>query len=107
MMMQRRDAAGPELEILSRVMSEPNPKPDEVAQYISSLVKSGQMPPQDAIQVIQSIPKDPDALRTWARSLFLAVMHTGVHAHAAFPREVFPGAPQDNGGDADSQGPAS
>jgi hypothetical protein len=78
-----------------------------------SLVKAGQIPAKEAIQIVQSMPKDPDALRTWARSLFSTVMHIGVHTHAAFPRDAFPGAqampgaPQENGDAAGNEAPAS
>ena len=92
-MVQRREAAGPELDMLARIMSDPNPNAEEATTYMLGLMKAGQVPAQDAIQLLQSMPKDPDALRTWARSMFSLVMHIGAHTHAAFPREQFP-APQ-------------
>jgi hypothetical protein len=92
-MVQRRDASGPELEILGKIMSDPNPSPAEAQDYMLSLLKSGQAPAGDVIKLLQSMPKDPDMLRTWAHNMFGFVMHMGAHAHAAFPRETFPGGP--------------
>jgi hypothetical protein len=92
-MVQRRNAAGPELEILGKIMSDPNPSPAEAQEYLLSLLKSGQAPAGDVIKLLQSMPKDPDMLRTWAHNMFGFVMHMGAHAHAAFPRETFPGGP--------------
>jgi hypothetical protein len=89
-MMRRRDATGPELEILGRIMSDPDPSPAEAQDYMLSLLKSGQAPAGDVIKLLQSMPKDPDMLRTWAHNMFGFVMHMGAHAHAAFPRELFP-----------------
>jgi len=91
-MLARRDAAGAELDILSRVMNDTNPKPDEVHDYIMSLIRSGTMSWKNGDQLLQSMPKDSDMLRNWAKGMFGLVMHMGVHGHAAFPREAFPGA---------------
>lgn len=91
-MVQRRDAAGVELDMLARIVNDPDPKPDEVTDYLVAQLKGGQLPAEDAVKLLNSMPKDPDMLRTWARNMFSVVMHIGIHAHAAFPREHFPSA---------------
>lgn len=94
-MLRRRDAAGGELAILTKVMNDKNPNRKEVSAYIGKLVAAGHMPAETAIKIIASLPDGGDALRSWARNVFSMVMHQGIHAHAAFPRSIFPspGAP--------------
>ena len=92
--LRRRDAAGGEMEMLAKIANEPNPDPKEVQDYIVKLLRTGHVSAQEAGQVLASMPSDPAALRNWARSMFSAVMHEGIHAEAAFPREHFPSAQQ-------------
>jgi len=98
-MVQRREAAGAELDMLSKVMSDPDPKPDAVKDYMLTLMKGGQIPAGEAIQILKSMPDDPDALRSWARTMFNVVAHIGVHAHSAFPKSLFPAEEQVQGGE--------
>jgi hypothetical protein len=88
--LRRRDAAGGEMEILSKIMNDPNPDSKEVQDYVVKLLQKEHIPAQDAGQILASIPRDPAALRNWARTMFSAVMHEGIHAEAAFPRSIFP-----------------
>jgi hypothetical protein len=88
--LRRRDAAGGEMDMLAKVMNDPNPDPKEVRDYVVSLLQKEHIPHQEAGQILASIPRDPAALRNWARMMFSAVMHEGIHGHAAFPREHFP-----------------
>lgn len=89
-MLRRRDAAGPEAEMLARVMQDPNPNPEVVTGYIRQLLQKGHIPPEEARRLLATVPHDPEALRNWAQVVFQTVMHQGIHAHAAFPRSVFP-----------------
>lgn len=93
-MLRRRDAAGPEAEMLVKVMQDPNPNPEVVTSYIRQLLQKGHIPPEEARRLLATVPHDPEALRDWAQVVFQTVTHQGIHAHAAFPREVFP-SPQE------------
>jgi hypothetical protein len=92
--LRRRDAVGGEMEKLARIVNEPNPDHKEVQDYVVELLRKEHIPAQAAGQILASIPRDPAALRNWARAMFSAVMHEGIHAEAAFPREHFPSPPQ-------------
>lgn len=87
---RKRDAAPKEMAILARVMHDPNPNPKEIHEYIQDLLHKGHVPPQAAYQVLASMPSDPEALRLWARHAFVVVMQQAIHAHAAYPRELYP-----------------
>lgn len=93
-MLRRRDAAGPEAEMLARVMQDPKPDPEEVTGYIRKLLQKGHIPPEEARRLLATVPHDPEALRDWAKAVFQTVMHQGIHAHAAFPKSVFPSPDQ-------------
>ncbi|HEY2416393.1 MAG TPA: hypothetical protein VGH84_00620 [Steroidobacteraceae bacterium] len=88
--LRRRDATGGELEMLAKVVNDPNPDPKEVSDYIKKLLQKEHIPARAAYQLLASMPDEPAALRNWARAVFSAVMHEGIHAEAAFPRELFP-----------------
>jgi hypothetical protein len=98
--LRRRDAAGGEMDMLAKIVNAPNPDPKEVRDYVVKLLQKEHIPHQDAGQILASIPLDPAALRQWARVMFSAVMHEGIHAEAAFPREHFPspGQPPEGSG---------
>lgn len=89
-MLRRRDAAGAEADMLAKVMQDPDPDPGVVTGYIRKLLQMEHIAPAEARHLLATVPHDPDALRDWARAVFATVMHEGIHAHAAFPREVFP-----------------
>jgi hypothetical protein len=86
--LRRRDAVGGEMEMLAKIVNNPNPDPKEVQNYVVKLLRKEHIQPQVAGQILASMPRDPAALRNWARMMFSAVMHEGIHAHAAFPREL-------------------
>lgn len=88
--LRRRDAASAEMELLARVMNDPKPDPTEVTDYIGKLAKMQHIPNEYAAKVIASVPRDPEALRAWAKNMFAFVMHQGIHGHAAYPREIYP-----------------
>lgn len=88
--MRRRDAAGGEADMLAKVMNDPEPDAGEVTGYIRKLLKMEHIPPEEARMLLAGVPHDPEALREWAQRVFQMVMHQGIHAHAAFPRSVFP-----------------
>jgi hypothetical protein len=92
--MRRRDAAGGEMAMLAKIVNDPSPDPKEVQDYIAELLRKGHISAQEAGQLLASMPRDPGALRSWARVMFSAVMHEGIHAHAAFPRQLYPSPQQ-------------
>lgn len=112
---QKRDNAGKEMEYLQEVMQNPNITRPEVAAYLGSLESAGQMSPEELVGMLRSLPQQSQQIRQWAQTMFTVMAHVGVHGHAAYPRELFPGqqqsAPQDgapdqgqgNGGDDDSE----
>jgi hypothetical protein len=106
--LRRRDAAGGEMEMLAKVVNDPNPDPKEVQDYVVKLLRKEHIQAQEAGQILASMPRDPAALRNWARMMFSAVMHEGIHAEAAFPSEHFPSpeppAPDDAAGAPPAQG---
>lgn len=89
-MLRRRDAASGEMEVLSRLANDPTPSNEEIIDYILNQVKKGHIPRHEASQILATMPHHPEALRQWARIAFATIMHQGIHAHAAFPREEFP-----------------
>lgn len=93
-MIRRRDAAGDEATALARIMNDPKPEPKEVADYIGDLMKKDHIPSAEAKQILATIPSDPEALRAWAKQAFTLVMHQGIHAHAAFPKALYPSPQQ-------------
>lgn len=105
-MVRRRDAAGGEMEILARIMSDPDPTSKEAETYIHKLLQMEHITGDEASRILASIPRDPRALRNWARVMFAAVMHEGIHAHAAFPRELYPSQEDAPQGDTTSPPPA-
>ena len=92
--LRRRDASGEEMAILAKVVNDPNPTRKEVADYIHKLLRMEHIPADDAFRILATLPHDPDALRNWAREVFAVVMHQGIHAHAAFPRQLYPSPQQ-------------
>lgn len=89
-MLRRRDAAGGEMEMLAKIMNDPNPTHHEVADYIEKLGKKQHIPKHIAEALIDQVPSEPAALKQWARGMFAMVMQQGIHAHAAYPRELYP-----------------
>lgn len=87
---RRRDAAGHEMNELARIMNEPNPSAEEVISYLRELARKLHVSPHEAALIIRTVPHDPNALRGWARQMFSFVMHQGIHAHAAYPKELYP-----------------
>jgi hypothetical protein len=96
--LRRRDAAGGEMELLAKIMNDPDPDPKEVQNYVVKLLRMEHIQAQEAGQILASMPRDPAALRNWARMMFSAVMHSAIHAHAAFPRELYPSPKQQDSG---------
>lgn len=105
-MVRRRDAAGAEMEMLAKVMNDPNPTSKEVEGYIHDLVRKDHVPAHEAAQILATMPSDPEALRGWARAVFQMVMHEGIHAHAAFPKQIYPSQDDAPQGDTTSPPPA-
>jgi hypothetical protein len=94
-MLRRRDASGGEMTALAKIMNDPKPDPEEVTSYIRELLRKGHIGGEEARRFLASVPHEPEALRNWARAAFSLVMHQGIHAHAAFPRELFPSPQQE------------
>ena len=96
-LIRRRDTAGKEMQFLQGVMTNPDANVQEIEKYIGSLVKMNQFTPQEAVQVMRTLPRtgNPAEVRQWAQAMFAAVMNVGIHAHAAYPRgPEFPGQAQ-------------
>jgi len=93
-MIRRRDATGGEMEMLSRLANDPNPDPKEVRDYIQKLLTKEHIEGDQASQLLASMPRDAEGLRNWARMMFAAVMHQGIHAEAAFPKQLYPSPQQ-------------
>ena len=91
-MIRKRDTAGKEQAFLAGLMNDPDANRGDVEKYIASLVKVGQFSPQEALQILRTLPETANSnqIRQWAESMFAAVMSVGVHSHAAFPVSEFP-----------------
>jgi len=90
---RHRDVAGRELAMLQKIMTDENASHQEVADYIRELTKRGDLTPQEALAIFETVPKgDSEQIRQWASQMFGAVLHTSVHLHSAFPQDAFPGA---------------
>lgn len=100
-MIKKRDSIGPEMDKLAQIANNPedNNRAD-IAAYIGKLTRTGQVTPEEAAMILQGLPEDQTGIRAWARHMFNAVMQAGIHAHAAYPRSLFPS--ESNG-----QGPAA
>lgn len=92
--LRRRDASGEEMAILAKIVNDPNPTRKEVSDYIHKLLRMEHLSSEEAFSILATLPHDPDSLRNWAREAFTIVMHHGIHAHAAFPRSIFPSPQQ-------------
>jgi len=92
-LIQRRDTAPKEAAYLAQVIQDPNANVQEIERYLGSLVRVGQFSPQEAVQVLRTLPRsgNPKDVQNWAQAMLAAVTHVAVHLHAAFPRSVFPG----------------
>jgi len=90
-MIRKRDVAGPAMSKLASIANDENPNRADIAAYIGKLTRTGQVNAEEAAQIMQALPNDPDGIRNWARGMFDFVMHMGIHAHAAFPAAQFPG----------------
>ena len=91
-MIQKRDTAGKEMQKLAEIASDPEPNRADVVAYIGGLTKVGQITPDEAAQILQGLPQQPQAIKQWAKNMFGVMMHVGIHAEAAYPRALFPGA---------------
>ena len=93
-MVRRRDATGDEMTTLAGIMNDPNPNPDKVTSYIRDMMQKDHIPADEAKRLLATVPHDPEALRAWAKEAFSLVMQQGIHAHAAFPRSIYPSQQQ-------------
>lgn len=90
-MIRKRDTSGNEMNKLAQIANAPENNRADIAAYIGKLTRTGQVKPEEAAMILHALPEDQDGIRQWARTMFNAVMHAGIHAHAAFPRAIFPG----------------
>lgn len=91
---KKRDNAGKEAAYLARVMNDPNVTRSEVAAYLGSLASEGQIAPDELVGILRTLPQQSAQIRQWAQMMFAVMMHVGVHGHAAYPQELFPGGAQ-------------
>jgi hypothetical protein len=96
-MIEKRDNAGKEMAYLARVMNNPNITRSEVSAYLGGLASQGQISPDELVGILRSLPQQPGQIRQWAQMMFATMMHVGVHGHAAYPPELFPGGQQTQG----------
>ena len=89
-MIRKRDTSGNEMNKLAQIANAPENNRADIAAYIGKLTRTGQVKPEEAAMILHALPEDQDGIRQWARTMFNAVMHAGIHAHAAYPRELFP-----------------
>ena len=94
-MIRRRDAAGREMEMLAKLANDPKPDPKVVHRYMREMLSKDHIPSDKAHAILAAMPHDPAGLRAWARQAFAFVMHQGIHAHAAFPKLLFPSPSED------------
>ena len=93
-MITKRDNAGKEAAYLARVMQNPNVTRSEVAAYLGSLASQGQISSDELVGILRTLPHQSQQIRQWAQMMFAVMMHVGVHGHAAYPQELFPGGQQ-------------
>lgn len=91
---EKRDNAGKEAAYLARVMNNPNVTRSDVAAYLGSLAESGQISNDELVGILRTLPHQSQQIRQWAQMMFAVMMHVGVHGHAAYPQELFPGGAQ-------------
>lgn len=95
-MIRKRDAMGDVMAELASVAQNPDPNRADVAAFVGGLTKQGVVSLGEAEAILRALPDDPDGIRQWARVMFHGAMQIGVHAHAAYPEDLFPassGAP--------------
>ena len=96
---RQRDIAGREMARLAQIMNDPKINRKEITDYIDELAGEGDLTVQEATGILANMPpgNDQKTLRAWAQAMLAVALHTGVHAEAAYPRELFPGNPQHQG----------
>ena len=104
-MITKRDNAGKEMAYLARVMQNPNVTRSDVAAYLGSLEEAGQISPDELVDILRTLPHQSEQIRQWAQMMFAVMMHVGVHGHAAYPQELFPGGQQPQAQGAQPAGP--
>lgn len=94
--LRQRDVAGREMTHLARLVNDPDINRQEIADDIQKMVAEGDLTAEEGQTILGTLPagNDRNTLRQWAQMMFTVAMHNGVHGHAAFPAELFPGNPK-------------
>lgn len=91
--MRHRDVAGREMETLAAVASGSKVMTRaDVAAYLGNLTAKGDINPAEMQEMLQSLPRNEQGIREWARAMFSVAMLRGIHGHAAYPLELYPSA---------------
>lgn len=94
--LRQRDVAGREMTKLAQLMNDPDISRAEIADDLQQMVAEGDLKPDEGATILATLPagNDRNTLRQWAQMMFTVAMHTGIHGHAAYPKELFPGNPK-------------
>lgn len=96
---QKRDRIGKVMAQLAGFANDPDVSRADITSYLGDLLAKKQVTPEQTMQLLQSLPPDAKVpeLQQWSTMMFHYLQHAGVHLHSAFPRELFPGQPDEQG----------
>lgn len=102
--MRHRDVAGREMETLAAVASGSKVMTRaDVAAYLGNLTAKGDINPAEMQEMLQSLPRNEQGIRQWARAMFSVAMLRGIHGHAAYPLSLYPAAAEGDAVDQQQQ----
>lgn len=96
-MIRKRDAMSAVTDELARIMRSPVINRADIVSYIGGMHRKGILSPSEATVLLHLLPQDQQGMRLWARRMFSVATNTAIHAHAAYPTELFPGGGTDGG----------
>ena len=88
---RRRDSAGREANKLADIASGRNISRRDIAAYIRTLAAEGDITREEMREMLRTLPRSAARIRQWGHKMFAMMMHVGVHGHAAYPADLFPG----------------
>lgn len=96
-MLRHRDDGAREMARMAGFANDPDVSRQQVADYIQELASENVLSPAEAMSILVSVPHSAQAIHAWAKMMFQSLMHASVHAHAGYPRELFPAAGSQQG----------
>jgi len=87
-----RDSAGQEMEQIQKFMVDRALKRRPVIDYVRRRCEIEDIAPDETAALLRSLPNGSEQLRAWAKAMFNALLLTGVHAHAVWPRSAMEAA---------------